>query len=324
MGFCQHLLMMNSSKGFGMPPGTGLPRVAANSFAAIVHAYLASPKFSGYAPSTQKLWGAELRYVAAHDRMGSVLIREIRPSIVQACLDGLIERPAKQETVYRALRQLERWAIVRDLLPRLITTGCEIEGLDGGHTPWTDAQVALGEATVSPALSKVISLAANTGQRGSDLIRMRWTDIESFEGHLGINVLQQKTKERIWVPFPRELIAILSGWERRPGFILERPSGGPWVSRNALTWAWWAERQRHPELSDLCLHGLRCTACVRLLRAGNNTRQISDRIGMSEKMVKRYTRFSEQQQNAVAALRQIEGNTLATVIPFGQKTTPQK
>ena len=50
-----------------MPPATGFTKVAANSFAAIVHAFLNSPKFLGYAPSTQKLWGAELRYVATHD-----------------------------------------------------------------------------------------------------------------------------------------------------------------------------------------------------------------------------------------------------------------
>lgn len=316
-----------------MPPATGFTKVAANSFAALVHAFLNSPKFLGYAPSTQKLWGAELRYVGAHNRLGSVLIREMRPSIVQACLDGLAERPAKQETVYRALKQLERWALVRDLLPGLITYGCEIEGSDGGHLPWTDAQVALGEAETPPSLSRVITLAANTGQRGSDLIKMRWSDISSFEGHPGINVTQQKTKERVWVPFPRELIAAMAGWERRHqasqtpsltayGFILERASGGPWASRNALTWAWWVERAHHPELAELCLHGLRGTACVRLLRAGNNTRQISDRIGMSEKMVKRYTRFSEQQQNAIAALRQIEGNAGETVVPFGQKRPP--
>lgn len=300
-------------------------RVAANSFAAVVHAFLASPKFLGYAPSTQKLWGAELRYVSTHERLGSVLIQEIRPSIVQACLDGLVERPAKQETVYRALKQLERWAIVRDLLPRAITTGCELEGSDGGHLPWTDEQVTLAEAETSAALSRVITLAANTGQRGSDLVKMRWSDIEIFDGHPGINVVQQKTKERVWVPFPRELIEIMAEWERRPGFILTRPSdGGPWASRNAVTWAWWVERQRHPELTDLCLHGLRGTACVRLLRAGNNTRQISDRIGMSEKMVKRYTRFSEQQLNAIAALRQIEGRAGETVVPFLQKKHPEK
>jgi len=300
-----------------MQPGRGsIQKIAPDSFAAVIHAYIYSPKFSSYAPSTQKLWGAELRFAEHPDRLGGVPIKEMRPSIVQAFLDGLVDRPAKQEVAYRALRQLEKWAIVRDLLPRVITIGCEIEGSDGGHLPWTDAQVLLGQQVTPTALARVITLAANTGQRGSDLVKMRWTDIETFEGHPGVNVIQQKTKARVWVPFPRELIAVMSGWERRPGFILERPSGGPWGTREALTWAWWVERQRHPELTELVLHGLRGTACVRLLRAGNNTRQISDRIGMSEKMVKRYTRFSEQQQNAVAALRNEEKNIAGTVVQF--------
>jgi hypothetical protein len=50
------------------------------------------------------------------------------------------------------------------------------------------------------------------------------------------------------------------------------------------------------------LHGLRGHACVRLLRANANTRQISDMVGMSEPMVARYTRFSLQKENASAAV----------------------
>ena len=41
---------------------------------------------------------------------------------------------------------------------------------------------------------------------------------------------------------------------------------------------------------------------MRLLRAGAHTRQIADMIGMSELMVKRYTRFAEQRKNAIAAV----------------------
>lgn len=300
-----------------MPPGrASIQKVAPDSFAAVIHAYVFSPKFASYAPSTQKLWGAELRYAEHPDRLGGVPIKEIRPSIVQAFLDGLVDRPSKQEVAYSALKQLEKWAILRDLLPRSITTGCEVEGSDGGHIPWTDAQVILGQQQASQELARVITLAANTGQRGSDLVKMRWSDIEAFEGHPGINVVQKKTKQRVWVPFTRELITEIGKWERRPGFILERPSGGPWATRGALTWAWWVERQRHSELAELVLHGLRGTACVRLLRAGNNTRQIADRIGMSEKMVNRYTRFSEQQQNALAALQHAEKNIGGTIVHF--------
>jgi integrase len=291
-------------------------RVSPESFAWVINEFLASPKFLGYSASTQELWGAQLRFASHPDSLGLTPVKEMRPALVQAYLDCFADRPSKQATTYSALKQLEKWAIVRDKLPRLITTGCEIGKSDGGHIPWTDEQVAIGERDAPPALARAITLAANTGQRGSDLIKMRWTDIEPLDGHPGINVLQQKTGVPQWVPFVPEMIAAISRWERKPGFILERPTGGPWVSRDAITWAWWTERQKHPQLSELVLHGLRGTACVRLLRRGYNTRQISDVIGMSEKMVKRYTRFSEQKQNALAAVRNVEGNDVGTILQF--------
>ena len=37
-----------------------------------------------------------------------------------------------------------------------------------------------------------MTLAANTGQRGSDLVRMGPTDIETYQGIDGINVTQLK------------------------------------------------------------------------------------------------------------------------------------
>jgi hypothetical protein len=54
------------------------------------------------------------------------------------------------------------------------------------------------------------------------------------------------------------------------------------------------------------LHGLRATACVRLLRAGANTRQIADMVGMSEPIVGRYCRFSVQKENASAAVLHLD------------------
>ena len=54
--------------------------------------------------------------------------------------------------------------------------------------------------------------------------------------------------------------------------------------------------------AGLVLHGLRAFAVVRLRRAGANTGQIADMVGMSEVMVKRYSRFSRQRENALAAV----------------------
>src|SRR5262249_13622902 len=157
----------------------------------------------------------------------------------------------------------------RDKIPYPITTGIEIEGEAGGHEPWTDEQVAFAEANARRDFARVITLAANTGQRGSDLVRMRWTDIEEYEGRPGIKVTQQKTGRQLWVPFTQELQTKIATWERRPGFILLKPSGLPWSSRNELSVRWVQERGHlGPSVANCVLHGLRGTACVRLLRAG--------------------------------------------------------
>src|SRR5215471_4826430 len=155
-------------------------------------------------------------------------------------------------------------------------------------------------------MARVITLASNTGQRDSVLVKMRWSDIEEYEGRPGINVTQKKTGLVIWIPFTQQLIRAISTWERRPGFIALKEDGKPFT-RSQLSDQWLRERDTRPALAPLkeaglVLHGLRGTACVRLLRAGANTRQIADMVGMSEGMVKRYCRVSVQRANALAAV----------------------
>jgi site-specific recombinase XerD len=287
-------------------------RITDRCFALVIRDFLASPKWTldqdrgGYSPATKDVWRRALR--VAEDGIGAVSIHDIRPAVVQAMIDQMAGLPGKQTAVLSALRQLEKWALVRDLLPQHITTGIEYERSHDGHKPWSDEQVQLAELHARPELARVITLGANTGQRGSDLVRMRWTDLETYNGREGINVTQQKTGRQLWIPITNELGTAMSTWQRRPGFILLRPTGIPWT-RKALTWAWISERDKNPCLTTLAgfvLHGLRATACVRLLRAGANTRQIADMVGMSEEIVGRYCRFSVQRENASAAVLHLD------------------
>jgi integrase len=283
-------------------------KISEGCFAAVIRAFLGSPKFQGYSPATREVWGRELRLAERPDTLGAISVNIIRPALVQAFMDGMSDRPGKQAAARAALRQLERWAIVRDLLPQPITLGVEVGRSHDGHKPWTDEQVRLAETHARPELARVVTLAANTGQRGSDLVKMRWTDLEDYNGRTGINVTQLKTGRQIWIPITQELATAMAQWERRPGFILLRPTGIPW-SRKALTWAWIVERDGNPALrplAGLVLHGLRATACVRLMRTGANTRQIADMVGMSEPIVGRYCRFSVQRENASAAVLHLD------------------
>ncbi len=290
-----------------MPRGTRRGRrISEEVFASVIRAFLASPKFQALAPSTQTNYRHLLMLAEEPTGLGCVPVEEMRPALVQAFLDGLAHIPATQLCAQTALKSLERWAIVRDLLPRPITLGTEAPGSDGGYTPWTDDQVTHAEKNAPAPLARVVTLAANTGQRGSDLVKMRWTDLEEVEGRPGINVTQQKTGLKIWVPFTQQLMTAMATWERRPGFILLKKDGLPWT-RQELSNQWLRARDTRPALAPLkeaglVLHGLRGTAVVRLRRAGANLPQICDMVGMSAPMVKRYCRYSDQRENALAAV----------------------
>ncbi len=286
--------------------------VSDERFGSVIRRFMAeSPKWTmppprGYSDMTKETWGRELRLMARPDTLGAVLVSEIRPSLVQCYFDGIADLPGKCQVGLSALKQLEKWAIVREVLPRQITLGVEIEPSSGdGHIPWTDAQVIFGEQNLRADLARVVTLGANTGQRGSDLIRMGPTDIEVYNGIRGINVVQKKTGRQVWVPITSALEAAMATWERRPGPFLLRPDGRLWT-RKRLTAVFMDAAAHFRELNGLHPHGLRGHACVRLRRAGATILQIADMVGMSAKMVERYCRHSDQRENATAAVLHLE------------------
>jgi len=280
---------------------------------------LGSDKFrKGLEPSTQKLW-RDLLAIAEHpDALGAISIMAIRPALVQAFLDGLAGTPGRQKNARTALKAVEKYALVRDLLPYPIMTGTEVIGIDDGHEPWSDAMVALALQYARADLARVVMLGVHTGQRGSDIVRMRWSDLEdqddNGERRQGINVVQQKTGIRLWIPFTRELTAAVAEWakERRPPFYLVlKPDGTPY-NRNQLSVKWNDERDNNPALAPikdagLVLHGLRSTAVIRARKNGATVLQISSIFGMSEPMVARYSRLADQREMALAAVHRLDG-----------------
>ena len=219
-----------------------MPRIPPQAFAHVIDAYMNSAKFRALEPATQSSYRRYLIIAANPGALGAYHANEMRPALVQLFLDGFAGRPGSQINARVALKAVEGWALVRDMLPHPITTGTEVEKSDGGHKPWTDAQVATAEAHARPEISRMVTLAANTGQRGSDLFRMSWGDIEEIEGRPGINVTQRKTGLAIWIPMTQPLMAAIATWEKRPAPLLLKPSGESWGTRNAITMAWKRER----------------------------------------------------------------------------------
>lgn len=310
-------------------------RIIPGSFASVIRQFMASERFLSKEQATRRNWSWILRLAEEEAGLGGCSIQVIRPAIIQGFLDALAETPGKQKVARTVLKQVEKFALLRDLMPHPFMTGTEVIGSDGGHEPWTIAEVELAVSRARSDLSRVVILALHTGQRGSDVVRMRPADIEERYDPIadckrrGINVEQQKTGKKLWVPFTAEFEAILATWERRlplAPFVL-RPDG-KFYTRPQLSTNWNIERDNNPALKPLkerglVLHGLRATAVVRARRLGLTDLQIADIYGMSAKMVSRYSRLSDQGDNAMAALRKLNRTSDEQNIKIFQKVYQQ-
>jgi integrase len=309
------------------------PRITEGTFAAVIRAYLASPIYKALAPETQRNYRVLLAMAENPDTLGALPVMVIRPALVQAFLDGLAATPGRQKNARTALKAVEKFALVRDLLPYPILTGTETIAMDGGHKPWPDAMVELAIEHARPDLSRVVMLAVETGQRGSDIIKMRWSDIEdqidpiTGEARPGIHVIQTKTGVRLWIPFTRTLTDAIETWRptRRPPFYLVLRADGSPFDRSALSWSWNQERATNDALAPLeharlVIHGLRATAVVRARQRGATVLQISSMFGMHESQVARYSRLADQREMAMAAVHFLDGTQRKQVSAKDLKT----
>lgn len=288
-------------------------RIMPGTFASVIRAYMKSAKWDALADSTKKNYTLVLNIAELEGGLGGCSVQVIRPALIQGFLDGLAETPGRQSIAKTALKAVEKFAVVRDLVPHTFMTGTTVLGSETGFEPWTLDQVALAERHARADLSKAVTLAIQTGQRGSDTVRMCPNDIEEKIDPLtnvrvrGINVRQQKTDVRLWVPFLPEFDEIVSKWGRNPGPFLRKPDGSPYT-RQELSTSWNYELKRNKELKPLAeaglvLHGLRATAVVWRRKRGLNPLQISSMVGMSLQMVERYCRLADKTDLNLAAVR---------------------
>ena len=294
-------------------------RIAEGTFAAVIRAYLTSPIFKALAPKTQTNYRVLLMMAENPAALGGLSVLTIRPALVQAFLDGLAATPGRQKNARTALKAVEKFALVRDLLPYPILTGTETIKMDGGHEPWSDDMVRLAIEHARPDLARIVMLAVESGQRGSDItkcvVRHRGSD-RSAHWRCPHRHPCHPEKDRRAALDPIHAGAVGSDRDLAsdpPAAVLSRlRADGTPFDRNALSWAWNQERARNPalaplEAAGLVVHGLRATAVVRARQRGATVLQISSMFGMSEPMVARYSRLADQREMAMAAVHHIDG-----------------
>lgn len=271
-----------------------------DTFGAMLDGYLEFIRTSGtITAGTLDQYERALR--TARNAWGDLPSKGLRPVHVQAIMDGLAATPGKANNFLAAMRALSTWARVRDHIEHSLTEGVKPYAKDTGHKPWTPEQIDAALKKLTGVIRRGVVLLMHTGMRGSDVVRLGWTDIDDG----GFALTTQKRKRDVWCPIVPELAAEMATWEKRPGPFLLQEGGradGKRYTRKLLSTHFAEARDKIPELAGVTLHGLRCTAVIRLRRLGLSTGQIGDIVGMSLPMIERYCRFADRKTSGQAAL----------------------
>jgi integrase len=171
------------------------------------------------------------------------------------------------------------------------------------HEPWPQEVIEKFEAEARPKPNAALALLLllYTGQRVGDVAAMQWSQ---YDGK-GIKVLQQKTREPLWIPCHSCLKEALDRAERRSAFILTTQRGAGYSAAtlgNMITQA-----TAQIGFGENTAHGLRKNAAIAMIEAGCEVPQVMAVLGHKTwEMAMRYAQERDQRKLAQQAIAKWE------------------
>jgi integrase len=169
-----------------------------------------------------------------------------------------------------------------------------------GHLVWPEEVIEKFDADC-PAHLQFVRLGLHyTGQRGGDVVNMKWTDFDGKQ----IYVVQEKTGKKLWLNCPKPLLAALKREQRKSNheFIFLHAYGDPFANAQTLSHAI-RNRLHALGITDYTMHGLRKNAGMELAEAGATVEEIMAVLGhKTPKMAMFYCEQARQKimnENAV-------------------------
>jgi hypothetical protein len=274
------------------------------TFDDLIAAYKISPEFTSRAPATQHDYARYLNIIK--QAWGPLLVSGVRPKNVLKLRDAWATTPVAANHLLSIAKTLINWGIPRefsDSNPCLALAKLETE--EGGARPWPIWAFDLIETHAREDMRRAVWLARYTGQRQADVIRMSKADLEDG----GIKIIQQKTGKELWIPLHRDLKAEMEGWEVGPPWLFVQTPKGEGYNTMRFRAAWtrmMATPAGRIRREGFTFHGLRASSVENLREAGCDDASIESITGMSQAIIKRYSRFADQKKLAKAAILRLE------------------
>lgn len=268
-------------------------------FLSVVIRYRASDEYKALAESTRSKWARWLDRIS--DYFGGLRTAQfsrtekIRPHIKKwrAQYAGT---PRTADMGMQVLSRVCSYGV--DTLAEIASNPCDgikqLYSVDRSEIIWTDDDVAALKAKCSKEIAFAVDLAAHTGLRVSDLIKLSWS-------HVGEHAIimntgkrsgrSKKVKEAV-IPIYADLRALLGRIPKRATTVLTSSKKRPWTYNGLASSFRDAKAEVWPEGDDLHFHDLRGTAATKFYLADLPIREIAEILAWDEdtvdKIIRRY------------------------------------
>lgn len=168
----------------------------------------------------------------------------------------------------------------------------------GSWRPWTAEELDLFVSKAPKPIADLVFFAALTGQRQSDIINARWSQVDDQE--TAITFTQQKTGETVVIPLTPQLRATMGERDPNNGYIFRTPAGKQWTG--AYLRGVYGKATRDVGIKAP-FHGLRKLRAISLAEAGCSVFEIMSVTGhRSTATCSEYVRGANQKRLASAAM----------------------
>ncbi|WP_409515775.1 tyrosine-type recombinase/integrase [Brevundimonas sp.] len=261
-----------------------------------------SEDYTTLAASTRRQWTPWIDRIQEH--FGTLSLRQFdRPQIrvhIRKWRDQWRATPRTADYAVQVLSRLLSYAVGEGHIQANPCKGIpSLYRANRSEIIWTQEDIQKLCNVASPEISWAVRLAALTGQRQGDLLKMAWS-------HVGLNSIEfttgkSRNRRTVIIPIYQELRQLLDSIPKRATTILTNSDGLPWRSGFGSSW----NKALKKSGLKLHFHDLRGTAATRFY--GRLTvQEIAMVVGWSEtrvdRMIDRYVKKDELLRDTIRRL----------------------
>jgi integrase len=272
---------------------------AAGTIAAVITEYKESQDYKSLSVSSRRNYLMYLDRI--QEEFGRFSILALTRRVALKKRNKLAHQPSVANHYMAVLRKLFSFALDMGyvefnpvLKPKKMKTGT--------YEPWPDEELEKFRKAAPAHMVLALMLGLYTGQRRGDLVCLTWNQIKDG----GLELVQQKTGARLWIPMHRALQATVAIQTKKAVTILTDENGLPWDA-NEFSKAFRLACNAAGVPDKYVFHGLRKNATRALLEAGCTKDQAKAITGhTTDEMVNHYAKQIDQKKMAKAAIRKLE------------------